>query len=158
MGEGESTALTGNISRSNYYTMVKFLKPAITSQSRWNELFPRDEDKQQQYWSAIYRNPYKAVRDTKLQAFHFRIVHRFLPCNAFQKKIRIRRDDQCSFCRIHKNTFVLLPKGVDLLETGDYLVCKRGRHSHQCLPKGLPFWSTQRYSECNSDQLYPLVF
>lgn len=39
-----------------------------------------------------------AVRDTKLQAFQFRVVHRFLPCSKFLKNIRIKEEDTCSFC------------------------------------------------------------
>lgn len=70
----------------------------MTSQLRWNDLFPRQLNQQYEYWASIYKSPYKAARDTKLQAFHFRMVHRFIPCNAFLSNIRIRRDDECSFC------------------------------------------------------------
>lgn len=50
------------------------------------------------HWAKIYKLPYKVARDTKLQAFHFRVVHRFLLCNKFLHNIRIRRDDSCTFC------------------------------------------------------------
>lgn len=92
------TNVLGKSSKTLYYLLVKLLKPVVTSQLRWNELFPRDPQFQHEYWSAIYRTPYKCARDTKLQAFHFRIVHRFLPCNRFLRNIRIKREDTCSYC------------------------------------------------------------
>lgn len=96
--EGNTLNVLGKSSKSLYYSLVKIMKPSITSQSRWNEVFPRAEEEQQEYWESIYKVPYKAVRDTKLQAFHFRVVHRFLPCNRFLCNIRIKREDKCSFC------------------------------------------------------------
>lgn len=65
---------------------------------QWNEIFPIQDQDREDYWRMIYLKPYKAARDTKLQAFHFRLVHRFVPCNRFLKNIRIKRDDTCSFC------------------------------------------------------------
>lgn len=53
--QGEPMPLTGKSSRFIYYTLVKYLKPNITSQARWNELFPVNNDQQQEYWSNIYR-------------------------------------------------------------------------------------------------------
>lgn len=82
-----------------YSALVQQLKPNVTSQGRWNELFPINEENRDEYWADIYKLPYKVARDTKLQAFHFRIVHRFLPCNKFLQNIRIKRDDQCDFCQ-----------------------------------------------------------
>lgn len=38
------------------------------------------------------------MRDTKFQAFQFRLIHRFIPCNKFLRNIRIQRSDTCSFC------------------------------------------------------------
>lgn len=92
--------MSSKTTRLIYYTLVKLVKPSVTSQTWWNEVFPINAEDQQEYWASVYRNPYKAARDTKLQAFHFRIVHRFLPCNKFlkNKNIHINRDDRCSFC------------------------------------------------------------
>lgn len=90
--------IMGKSSKTSYYSLIKLLKPTVTSQSRWNEIFPRNTEDQEEYWASIYKTPYQAVRDTKLQAFHFRVVHRFLPCNRFLCNIKIKRDDTCSFC------------------------------------------------------------
>lgn len=82
-----------------YLTLVKQSKPNVTSHGRWNETFPISEEDRSEYWVDIYKLPCKVARDTKLQAFHFRVVHRFLPCNKYLQNIRIRRDDLCDFCQ-----------------------------------------------------------
>lgn len=86
-------------SKSFYLALVKELLPQVTSQRRWNEVFPVSEDNTAAYWADIYKLPYQVARDTKLQAFHFRVVHRFLPCNKFLHNIHIRRDDLCDLCQ-----------------------------------------------------------
>lgn len=96
--KGILTTIIGKSSKFIYYLLVHFLKPMVTSQVKWNEVFPVNTQEHPEYWETIYKTPYKAVRDTKLQAFHFRVVHRFVPCNKFLKNIRITRDDTCSFC------------------------------------------------------------
>lgn len=96
--EGDPMAVTAKSSKDIYRLLIKYSLPAITSQARWNDVFPVDTTNMKEYWATIYKAPYKSVRDTKLQAFSFRIVHRFLPCKRYLKNIRIRADDICSFC------------------------------------------------------------
>lgn len=96
--EGKPIYITTKSSKTIYYTIVRCLKPSISSQTKWNDVFPTDPQDRQEYWAFRYKSPYKAARDTKLQAFYFRIVHRFVPCNRFLKNIHILRDDKCSFC------------------------------------------------------------
>lgn len=49
-------------------------------------------------WSDITRNIYRATRETKMQALHFRILNRFVPCNAFLKRIRVKGSASCDHC------------------------------------------------------------
>lgn len=49
-------------------------------------------------WSDITRNIYKATRETKLQALHFRILNRIIPCNSFLTRIRIKQSPACDHC------------------------------------------------------------
>lgn len=87
-----------NSSHWQILALLRFIKPSITSQEKWNETFPVNDTDKSDYWGAIYKIPYKAMRDMKYQAFHFRIVHRFVPCNRFLRNIRINTEDTCSYC------------------------------------------------------------
>lgn len=86
-------------SKQLYYDIIRHKKPAVSSQSKWNENFSVTIETQNEYWAEIYKRPYMSGRDTKLQSFQFRICHRIIPCNKFLRNIRIRPDDNCSFCQ-----------------------------------------------------------
>ena len=42
--------------------------------------------------------PYIVTRETKLQSFHFRVVHRIVPCNKWLCDITILHTNKCNFC------------------------------------------------------------
>lgn len=97
--EGLRLDIPDKTSKVLYSALVKELVPKVTSQGKWNEIFPRHETDANDYWAGIYKSPYQVTRDTKLQASHFRVIHRFLPCNKFLHNMHIRRDDNCNFCQ-----------------------------------------------------------
>lgn len=43
-------------------------------------------------------NIYKATRETKLQALHFKILHRIIPSGTYLLQIRINQSDICTLC------------------------------------------------------------
>lgn len=96
--EGVSTNVLKQSSKQLYYTIILFKKPQVSSQMKWNDLFPIGQDVSQDYWTEIYKRPYQAGRDTKLQSFQYRLCHRIIPCNRYLKNIRLRPDDKCSYC------------------------------------------------------------
>lgn len=49
-------------------------------------------------WNHLCLNVYKATRETKLQALHFRILNRIVPCRAYLAQLRILDSDACQFC------------------------------------------------------------
>lgn len=81
-----------------YLAIVHFKLPVVSSQAKWNEVFPLGEARQEEYWREVYTSPYHALRDTKLQTFHFKLTHRIISCNRYLSNIHIRRDNTCSFC------------------------------------------------------------
>lgn len=95
---GTVIAILKSTSKSLYSALLGYQRSPVTSQSRWNDIFPVDQEAQQEYWTGIYKSPYRAIRDTKLQSFQFRLIHRFIPCNKFLHNIKIKRTDTCSFC------------------------------------------------------------
>lgn len=51
-----------------------------------------------QFWEEIYTLPYHVARDTKLQAFQFKLIHCVLPCKKYLVNIHIKADATCSYC------------------------------------------------------------
>lgn len=68
--------------------------------SKWAEEFQdMDSTLYPTVWKETYTLPYLVARDTKLQAFQYRLIHRILPCNKYLAYIRIKSDDTCTFCQ-----------------------------------------------------------
>ena len=44
---------------------------------KWNEMHQRQEEE----WADIFTRTFKVVRETKLQSFQFRVIHRIITCN-----------------------------------------------------------------------------
>ena len=53
---------------------------------KWNETHQRQEEE----WADIFSRTFKVVRETKLQSFQFKLVHRMIDCNKklFDMKIK----------------------------------------------------------------------
>lgn len=94
--EGVTMELLKQSSKSMSHILIKYLQTNVTSQARWNEIFPTGEPNRQDYWEEVYNIPYKSMRDTKFQAFQFRIIHCFLPCNKYLHNIKILHTGTCT--------------------------------------------------------------
>lgn len=87
------------ISTSKIYEAIIILKIAsLSSQAKWEALLPIEGNAPQDYWREIYKLPYQVSRETKMQAFQFRLLHRILPCSKYLYTITIRQDDLCLNC------------------------------------------------------------
>lgn len=58
----------------------------------------RDLNMQIEDWNAIYSMPFIITRNSFLQNFQFKIVHRILPCNSFLLKCKLKETELCTFC------------------------------------------------------------
>lgn len=56
-------------------------------------------------WEEIYLRPFAVVRETRLQSFQYRLVHRLITCNHLLLRYKIRQDEACAYCN-----------GIDTLE------------------------------------------
>ena len=82
-----------------YYWLLiykKLRKPQCTI--KWAEHFPLFKNVENSIWERIYEMPYKVTRETKLQSFQFRIIHRIIPCNKWLYNISIKSTSKCNFC------------------------------------------------------------
>lgn len=91
-----------NISPRRLYGMLIVNKTqAVAAQAKWNlEFAPPQDVPQGKYWEPIYRSPYCSLRETKLQSFQFKLLHRILPCKKYLMNIRIANSDLCDFCEV----------------------------------------------------------
>lgn len=91
-----------NTSPRRLYSMliVNRIQP-VAAQVKWNlEFTPSHDIPCEEYWDSIYRSPYRCSRETKLQSFQFKLLHRILPCNKYLRNIRIKDSDLCEYCAV----------------------------------------------------------
>ena len=59
-------------------------------------------------WSAAYQLSFQCTKSTKLIVFQFKLLHRRLATNDFLKKVGIKDNDLCSFCKTEKESLIHL--------------------------------------------------
>ena len=70
----------------------KSVKPACTN--KWEETF-NFNDKE---WSDIFCMPFKVCKETRLQTFQYKIIHRIFGCNHWLHNIKVKGSPNCEFC------------------------------------------------------------
>ena len=59
-------------------------------------------------WNYLHSLTFRVTKNTKLQNFQFRLVHRILGTNSFLYKCKIKETELCTFCNEAKETFLHL--------------------------------------------------
>ena len=57
-------------------------------------------------WSFIYCIPFSVTKDTKLQDFQYKLIHRILITNSFLCKCGLKETELCTFCTETKESLV----------------------------------------------------
>lgn len=75
----------------NYFRNGFVQRP--TAIPKWEQICGRPVN-----WNRVFLLPFQAVRDTKIQYFQFRYIHRLVATNSFLYKIKQRESPLCTFC------------------------------------------------------------
>lgn len=82
-----------------YRAYISLYNHTSTALGRWQDSpDPRLRINGMEEWKELASNVYKATRETKLQALHFKILNRIIPCGTYLRQIRIIQSDSCTFC------------------------------------------------------------
>lgn len=91
-----------NIKDSNaknwYQAIILGKRQVIKRQCSWAEEIKQLGDTSQIDWGPTYRLPYNVTRESKLQAFQYRIVHRLVTCNRYLRTIQLHATGLCDRC------------------------------------------------------------
>lgn len=69
-----------------------------TAYARWLNDDPRLSLTGPEDWSEACLTAFRALRDTRVQSFQYKLLNRITPCGAYLKQIRIRETDECPIC------------------------------------------------------------
>lgn len=82
-----------------YRAYISLRNHTSTALGRWQDLLdPRLRLASLEECRDLASNVYKATRETKLQALHFKILNRIIPCGTYLLQIRINQSDRCTLC------------------------------------------------------------
>lgn len=71
----------------------------LTSCAKWETLYPQTDFD----WSAIFQMPYTVARETSLQSFHYKVLHRYLACKNNLYKWKKAASPLCPHCQVVDN-------------------------------------------------------
>ncbi len=74
---------------------IQHTPKAITS---WENVYSNFKNKGNIFWDTIFKMPFIITRDTSIQSFQYKILHRTLPCNEWLNNIKINSEKTCSYC------------------------------------------------------------
>lgn len=95
---GDYLKITSSSSKTIYGALIRSYKPSTSAQQKWVMTYPTLDPTQGGSWELLYQVPYRAIRDTKYQAFQYKVLQRIVPCNKYLANIRIKKEDTCTFC------------------------------------------------------------
>ena len=80
-----------------YKCLVLSLYVRPTALERWENIFDIDSND----WPNIFYSPYVSSRETKLQAFQYKVINRIIACNKWLYNIKIATSPDCLRCDDH---------------------------------------------------------
>lgn len=83
-----------NITSKRIYSIIIAKKrQPVSAQRKWLIEFPPPANVPvSDFWESKYRCSFRSTRETKLQSFQFKLLHRILPCRKYLRTIRISED------------------------------------------------------------------
>ncbi len=66
----------------------------------WIKEFPDIESVNNNFWKRIFHLPFSTTRDTQIQSFQIRIIHKIILCNKWLHTIKIKNNAVCNFCDV----------------------------------------------------------
>ena len=95
-----STICKPKISKTVYSTYINTIALPPVAKLKWSINYEITDDD----WHSIFRIPFCSVRDTAIQYFQYRILHRVLGLNSLLFKMKMTDSPKCSFCNTEDET------------------------------------------------------
>ena len=86
-----------------YWTLISTKYKEPQCKTKWAEYFPLFKKADDSVWTRIFEKPFKIARETNLQSFQYRVIHRIIPCNKWLHSITVKSSSLCDFCKNEDN-------------------------------------------------------
>lgn len=95
---GDKRNLQDLSAKKLYCCMLEDTNITCAAFNKWQEPVDEITMTSSGEWKEACSTAFKATRETKLQSFHYKMLHRTIPCNVFLKQIRIKESEWCPYC------------------------------------------------------------
>ena len=105
-------------SKEFYWHIINSNKHIPSSIQKWSASYSTLTQDPNQEWKNLFNSVFKYSRETKLQSFQFKIMHRTIACRHWLSNIRIIDSNICLFCKNDPDTiqhFFLLCENVNFV-------------------------------------------
>ena len=99
---GVSKNINGAKCKDFYKSLISRIKELPTAIQKWTEIYNIKEDE----WENIFRLPYRICSETDLQAFQYKMINRFFPCNYTLSVWYSNITNICHYCHQQSDTLV----------------------------------------------------
>ncbi len=105
MFQPESIVVNGNFwplsklkSKDVYIKLITDIAWEPTCMRKWTECFPEFKNADSSLWENIFCLTFSIARETKIQSFQYRLLHRTIPCQKRLYEMKISASPKCTFC------------------------------------------------------------
>ncbi len=81
-----------------YWHLINNITDTPKAIIAWKNVYTNLKNNEDEIWKTLFTVPLTSARDTRLQSFQYKILHRTLPCNEKLKNIKIKSESTCSNC------------------------------------------------------------
>lgn len=97
--QGKELADASSIGAKALYELINGGETTVsTACKRWQEEKEEITLSSPEEWNESCSSVYTATRETKIQSFHYKVLHKILPCGSFLHRVRIRDSAWCEHC------------------------------------------------------------
>ena len=89
-----------------YWAYVKKKARRPSCIQRWYENYPNLQSLESNIWETIFSFSFNITRETTLQSFQYRLIHRIIPCNNKLYEWRLTTDTKCTYCNHNDDDIV----------------------------------------------------
>ena len=88
--------LSKSDSKMIYWYFINKRPRTLNCIYKWQEKYPTLGD---ECWTRIFKNSFRITRETKLQSFQYKIIHRVIMCKKKLNEMRILDSPLCGYCQ-----------------------------------------------------------
>ena len=90
----QSTDIRYSTAKTIYDLLITKIYVKPTALHKWEDIYDIDETD----WPYIFKQPYTCSRETRLQSFQYKIIHRIVSCNKWLFSLKVFTSPNCTKC------------------------------------------------------------